>query len=923
MTNSTNSKFQQDLQFIMQCLREVLVDLKLANLVAFVPWLQPEAPLKEQVSDDQNLVQLLSISFQLLNMVEENTTIQRRRLRQTADHLEEESGLWPSALAGLRNHGFGADAIRAAIRRLQVEPVLTAHPTEAKRTAILQHHRDLYLLLVKRENQMWTPIEREWLKDDFKTVLERLWRTGATYVQRPEVTDELQNVMHYLKNVFPEILSWLDRRFESAWQVAGFDEKLSYMNHDYPTFTLGSWVGGDRDGHPLVSAAITSETLKALRLNALIVLRHKLLDLAKKLTITDQGHEIPAALVQRLSDYEKTLPTQFSEAKKQSPDEPWLVLTAVMIARLPIQVVRDHAVELGDQDTCYQHPSELMDDCRTLHDSLTAIGADRLADHELRQAVRTLQTVGFHLAKLDIRQNSQFHDKAMRDLLQLAGIQDATTYPEWTKDRKTEFIRRELKSPRPFSPANQGHTGEAKAVIDCLTVVRTHLDRYGPEGIGSLIVSMTHAANDLFTMYLLAREAGLLRLESDRLICKVPVVPLFETIDDLERSEGVLNEFLNHPITQASLEDQRRQTGRSRPMQQVMIGYSDSAKDGGILASQWNLYKAQKAMHVVAARHGVDLNFFHGRGGTVGRGSGPIHRFLQAQPKGTMTGAFRVTEQGEIIARKYGNFATAVYNVETMLATVTSETLLTDEKHPDDPVYLRVMEQLSKSSQDTYQSLLQDSRFLQFFRTVTPIDVLERLRIGSRPAKRTGQSTIADLRAIPWVFSWNQSRFYLPSWYGVGTALENLQTTSPSDFQHITNHLGSFSLLNYLLHNVETTVASASPEIMGWYADLLDDQVVRTYFMQKITDEYERTKRMLVKVFGSPIEGRRPHAVRTIAMRETGLRTLHKMQINQIRAWRAAQHGTEDTHGSHATDQLLNQLLITVSALASGLRNTG
>jgi phosphoenolpyruvate carboxylase len=923
MTAIADSKFNQDLQFIMQCLREVLVDLKLSNLVDCVPWLESSSLTAGHESADPDLVQLLSISFQLLNMVEENTTIQRRRLRQTSEHLEEESGLWPWALAQLVSQGFGPDDIRATIRQLQVEPVLTAHPTEAKRPAILQHHRDLYLLLVKRENQMWTPIEQVWVKNDFKTLLERLWRTGATYIQRPEVTDELQNVMHYLKNVFPEILAWLDRRFESAWRLAGFNDTLSYMDNDYPTFTLGSWVGGDRDGHPLVSAEITAETLKALRLNSLIVLRHRLLDLSKKLTIADHKQTLPDLLTSRLSHYQTSLPTHYLEATKQHPDEPWLVLTSIMIRRLPIQVVRDHAVELGDSDACYQSPRELMEDFRVLHNSLTAIGAGRLADNELRHAVRTLQTVGFHLAKLDIRQNSQFHDKAMRELLGVAGIQDGASYPEWSDERRTNFILSELTSPRPFSPPNQSHTGEAKTVIDCLKAVRRHIDHYGPEGVGSLIVSMTHSANDLFTMYLLAREAGLLRLSGANLVCKVPVVPLFETIEDLEHSAQILGDFLDHPITKASLEDQRVLLGRLKPIQQIMIGYSDSSKDGGILASQWNLYKAQKAMQAVAERHGIEINFFHGRGGTIGRGSGPIHRFLQAQPKGTLTGAFRVTEQGETIARKYGNFATAVYNVETMLATVTSETLQTNRKPSDDPVYLQAMDKLSRSTQASYQALVQDHRFLRFFRSVTPIDVLERLRIGSRPAKRTGQSTIADLRAIPWMFSWIQSRFYLPSWYGVGTALETLQKDCNSDFNYIVQNLGSLSLLNYLLHNVETTVASASPEIMGWYADLLDDNEVRTYFMKMILDEHERTKRMLVHVFGSPIEGRRPQAVRTIAMRETGLRTLHRLQIDQIRAWRLTQRNPVDTAAQSGSDQVLNNLLVTVSALASGLRNTG
>ena len=265
-------KFDQDLQFLMQCLKEVLDELGHKDLLSSIPWLggsHQHEPVQDFAAPVR-LVQLLSISFQLLNMVEENTNVQNRRSQQSEGHLEDESGLWPWAFAKLKGQGFSEETIRAAIAQLHVEPVLTAHPTEAKRATVLEHHRDLYMQLVKRENQMWTPVEQEWLKNDIKTILERLWRTGEIYLQRPDVPAELRNVMHYLKNVFPEVLPWLDSRFETAWQEAGFKQRPSFIDGEYPCFVLGTWVGGDRDGHPLVTAAITADTLKNLRLNALI-----------------------------------------------------------------------------------------------------------------------------------------------------------------------------------------------------------------------------------------------------------------------------------------------------------------------------------------------------------------------------------------------------------------------------------------------------------------------------------------------------------------------------------------------------------------------------------------------------------------------------------------------------------------------------
>lgn len=910
------TKFDIDLQFLMQCLREVLEELGHKDLLPFVPWLDDKQPLPKPgapMPAPQRLVQLLSISFQLLNMIEENTAVQRRRAQQAAHGLESEAGLWPSALASLKAEGFSESQVQSVIRSVRVEPVLTAHPTEAKRASVLEHHRELYLLLVKRENQMWTPVEQGWLKDEIKQVLERLWRTGEIYLSRPDISAELRNIMHYLKNVFPEILPWLDRRFATAWTQAGMTSQPDFFSGEYPQFVLGTWVGGDRDGHPLVTAEITRETLRTLRLNALIVLRHKLVDLAKKTSLSDHIQEPPGFLTERLEYYARRFPDQFAAIQARNPGESWRVLISLMIARLPISVVREHATELADGPEFYRMPEELQDDLAALYNSLRAIGAERLAHNELKSAVRTLQTIGFHSARLDIRQNSQFHDKAVAQLLTLSGVPDGASYPQWPHAKKLEFLLAELKLQRPLTLPGQIFTGECEAVISCYRVLAEFANRYGWKGIGSLIVSMTHGAEDLLTVYLLAREAGLMQRDGQTLSCPLPVVPLFETIDDLARSSEIMDAFLQHPITRASLAWQSSYWRRAQPLQEIMVGYSDSAKDGGVFASQWHLYCAEKNLQAIAQKHAVELCFFHGRGGTVSRGAGPIHRFLEAMPRGALQGNFRMTEQGETIARKYANFATAVYNLELQLASATAETLRSQQKPDDEAWVSALMQRLSDQSQARYQSLIRDPEFLRFYRQVTPIDVLEHARIGSRPAKRTGQATIDDLRAIPWVFSWNQSRFYLPSWYGVGTALSQLAADDPKLFERLRAQRPQMKLLNYILHNVETTVASASAEIMGWYAELIAEPALRERFMRQILDELALTNQMLVTVFGSSIAERRAHVMKTIALREDGLRQLHRLQIAQLRQWRR----------DPAAEGVLEDLLVTVNAIAGGLRNTG
>lgn len=341
---------------------------------------------------------------------------------------------------------------------------------------------------------------------------------------------------------------------------------------------------------------------------------------------------------------------------------------------------------------------------------------------------------------------------------------------------------------------DQIFTDSLEEVMSCYHGLRKHMNAYGDGGIGSLIVSMTRRPEDLFTVYLQAREAGLIFKEHGEMICPIPVVPLLETIADLQASSKILESFLAHPLTQASLEFQRKRDGAQKKTQQIMVGYSDSCKDGGILASQWNLNKAQKALQEVAERHGVEVCFFHGRGGTISRGAGPIHRFLQSLPKSTIQGQFRMTEQGETISQKYANFATAVHNIELLLANVTAETSLSSQWPETDGWFEELMDYISDESFSAYRQLVTERDFPEFFSQATPIDVLENTRIGSRPSKRSGKACIEDLRAIPWVFSWNQSRFYLPSWYGVGKALASLRLEHPRFYEKIHHQLDTYPL---------------------------------------------------------------------------------------------------------------------------------
>lgn len=923
MAHVGTEKFERDLAHVMTGLRDVLSDLGHTELLPFIPFTEHDENEKAMAlntvpAQSAHLVRLLSLSFQILNMIEENVLVQKRRSAQASGKLEQESGLWPWTLKTLKAQGFTEDAILKTIHKLSVEPVLTAHPTEAKRSALLEHHRELYLQIVRRENQMWTPIEQNWHHEEMKALLERLWRTSEIFAERPDVSSEIRNIIHYLKNVFPQLLPWLDKRFKQAWQDAGFNTTLDFANGDYPKFQLGSWVGGDRDGHPFVTAEMTRKALHDLRLNAIIVLRHKLTDLSKKISLADPPQGLPKLLAERLTDYKQKYPHLYNHALSRNPRESFRGLVEIMIDRLPIEVVREHATQLMETDVSYTHASEVQRDLIILRDALFELGAQRLVDSDVHDVFRLLETYGFHGARLDVRQNSRFHTLALQQLMTLAGVPEAAQYEHWPREKRLAFLESELKNTRPFTLRTQKYEAQAQAVMDCLGVLLETRQRYGGDGLGAYIVSMTHSVEDLYTVYILAREAGLAEVQNNQLVCPLPVVPLFETIDDLQASVGILSEYLNHPVTRTSLEFQRNERGLKKPQQQVMVGYSDSCKDGGLLASQWHLYQAQRDLAHTAEQHGVELCIFHGRGGTVSRGAGPIHRFMQTLPPRGLNGSFRMTEQGETIARKYANQATAVYNLELLLASVSAETLVSPRKKDTDLWVAEVMDSLAAQSLAKYRDLITRSDFLSFFRQATPIDVLEHLRIGSRPSKRTGQPTLEDLRAIPWVFSWNQARFYLPSWYGVGTALAGLQKTSGETFNRLRERLPEIPLLNYLLHNVETTVASASEEIMLAYAELMENREQRNKFMELVLNEFRTTRSMLVEIFGSPIEDRRPNVIKTISLREPSLKLLHAVQIHQIREWRKI-----EPENTQKRERLLEQLFTTINAIAGGLRNTG
>ena len=826
-------------------------------------------------------IQAISCYLQLLNLAEEYVANYMRRIREDSLGPSAESGHWASYFKQFRELGISAKEVREQLAATEVEPVFTKHPTEAKRWSVLRIHRALIELLEQEERSV-TRLEHIQVGKSLDVLIERLWFTGELFTRKPGIHEELSNLLYYLTQVLPETQPLMDANLSFAWKQSWPDEK-PLRTEEMPLLHYGSWVGGDRDGHPLVTHKTTKHALETLRKNAVEILKSRLHALALKLTFVDNQTPAPKELQARLSE---NLNMEFMRK-----EEPW---------RSYVLMLADRLEECSIEDT--------QEALSKLANWLKSIGAENIAEVEIQPLLRLMESIGLHLARIDIRQNSTYYEKALIQYLEAGAPEAADNYKKGDESMRIEILNAELASPRSLVNDAIKLPAEATQVRRTLRLIAKKIDQYGTKAVGALIISMTRELSDLLTVYVLCKEVGLTKNTDEGLSCVLPVVPLFETFEDLDRAPKIVDAFLSHPFTRRSLSTE------AKPRMMVMLGYSDSNKDTGILASQWALLRAQQELITVGDCHKVDMQFFHGRGGTVGRGAGPTHRFLEALPGGALRGGLRLTEQGEVIGQKYNTIPTATSNLEYLIAGTLGSRLLSAHRRNTSDELNETMAHLARYSQVRYKSLLNAEGFMQFYRQATPIDAIEQSRIGSRPSRRTGQASLDDLRAIPWVFSWNQSRYYLAGWFGVGTGLNQLEQESPDHYDFVFRQWKSTPFLRNVLYNIESSFNSADTEWMEAYADMVKDDEIRRRFLNNIMEEYELTREQLTKIFDKPLPQRRPRFWKTLRAREAPLRVLHSEQIRLLEKVRSAENVDEHTKEA---------LLLVVNAIASGLRTTG
>lgn len=836
------------------------------------------------------LVRAFATYFQAINIAERVHRIRRRRDYERNGSTPQPGGL-RAVLQGLRDEGVGLDQIIELLPRLRIEPVFTAHPTEAVRRVLLEKEQEIVASLVADIDRERTPAERRADRERMRMALTAGWQTAEAPPERPSVADELEHVGFYLSDVLYRALPVFFEVFEDAL-AESHGESVALP----PLLRFGSWVGGDMDGNPNVGAETIAAALSAQRALVLAAYRRDLSRLSNVLSQSLSRIEVDPAVLARIDEYSQKLPGAAARLKAGDADMPYRRLLPLMSARLQANLL--------DKPEGYADAGEFLADIALIEHSLAAHRGEHAGGFALRRLRRRIEAFGFHLATLDLRQDSAMHDVALSVLL---GDADwASRSPQNRAQRLREF----LGNGEPVAMARSHTSPAANAIADStLAVFQTVGElrpRYGERAFGPYIISMSRSAADALAVLALARAAGCTD-DQDRI--PLDVAPLFETVADLEAAPDTLRSLFADPVYRAHL--------AARGNRQVaMLGYSDSAKDGGIVASRWALQQAQVALTALAHETGVRITFFHGRGGSASRGGGKTERAVIAAPRGSVDGVLRLTEQGEVIHRKYGIRSIALRNLEQATGAVLRATLRPRPPEPREVSWRPLTTQLAADARACYRALVhEDKSFPTYFRAATPIDVIERLWLGSRPSRRTvageGVPGIERLRAIPWVFAWSQNRAGLTAWYGVGTALDIAIKTH--GVEALAEMARDWPFFGTLVDDVEMVLAKSDPDIFERYSRLAGD--LHPAYYAKIRDEFDRTRSAVLAIKGETNLLAHDHRLRlSIRLRNPYVDPISLLQVDLLERWRRT--GRED-------EALFQALVATVNGIAAGIQNTG
>jgi phosphoenolpyruvate carboxylase len=849
--------------------------------------------------DDQaiRIIRAFGYFSHLANIAEDQHHIRRSRAYAMAAAAPRQ-GTMAHALARAKEAGLSPARLQAFFNTALCSPVLTAHPTEIRRQSSIDREMEIAKLLDERDRVQFTPEELTANRKALRRAVLTLWQTSILRGTRLGVLDEVANGLTYYDYTFLRELPRFYADLED--QLGAID--TAWDGLDVSSFLrIGSWIGGDRDGNPFVTADVLREALRNQSERAFRFYLEEVHRLGGELSL--DGRMVG------ISDGMRRLVERSPDASPQRRNEPYRRAIVGVYARLARAAQALAGVEPGRVPAgaapAYASATELREDLDALSESLIANGSSSLARGRLRLLRRAVDVFGFHLAPVDLRQNSDVHERVIGELFAAVGV--GADYRALSEGDRRSLLLAEISSPRPLVSAHLAYSDETVSELAILRAAGDAHRLYGDDSVPHYVISKANDASDLLEVAVLLKEVGLLHPRDGRL--SVDIVPLFETIGDLQRCGEVMEALFTQP-------EYRRLLASRGNVQEVMLGYSDSNKDGGYLTSTWELYKAELALIETFARHHIGLRLFHGRGGSVGRGGGPSYQAILAQPAGAVQGAIRITEQGEVIAAKYSNAEVGRRNLET-LAAATLEATLLDSLRPDPRAeYLTAMDELSTHAYREYRGLVYETAgFDRYFREATVIGEIANLNIGSRPASRTGSRRIEDLRAIPWVFSWSQCRLMLPGWYGFGTAVGAWLQDHPDDGMAMLRTMyRDWPFFKTTLSNMDMVLAKSDIAIASRYAELVSDAALREAIFGRLRAEHDRCIRVLLAITEqTTLLEQNPLLARSIRNRFPYIDPLNHVQIELLRRHRAG-----------ATDETLVQgIHLSINGIAAGLRNSG
>lgn len=852
---------------------------------------------KLNLSQSHNVIKAFAIYFILVNAADEVHKIVIDKIRQTNSQYSLQGSFRQSA-KNLKSLKLTTDQLEEILKQIEIIPVFTAHPTEATRQTILRKVLRISKLLLEKELSFLPENDENEIKDKIKTEITLLWQSNEIRFSKITVEDEVMRGLFFFKNVIYNILPKVYNNLEYE-----LNKTLNYKNEIPTLLKFGSWIGGDRDGHPYVSIDVTKKTFQIHRREIIDLYLNELSNIYEFLSSSTYQKEISQKLKNRVKENERKLRLGKDDEKLREPTEFYRAYL--------YQIYNKLSNTLSGKGIAYNNSKELLDELDVMKTSLIQNDGEVIVDNWINPFYRKVETFGFHFVKLDVRQNAKLIREAVDELLSIA---DAVKHFEnLTEEEKIEVLQKEIVNSRPLSNPYLDFSENTNKILSEIKIIEWGIQNISSESISDYIISNCENVSDILSVLLLAKETGLVKVSKGKIIeSKIDILPLFETIGDLRNSKSVMSKL----FSLSAYKDQLKQRGRT---QKIMLGYSDSNKDGGIVTSNFELYKAQMKLEDVCKENKIEMILFHGRGGSISRGGGPVYRSILAQPPQTIEGKLKLTEQGEMISAKYLIPQTAQKSLETITSAVIEQTAKSYKKKAPKNIhkFINLFETISEEAFQHYRSLVGHKSFIEYFRTVTPIDIIEKIEIGSRPPSRKKGQDISALRAIPWVFSWTQNRQTISGWFGFGSAIENALNEKSITINELRSMYSDWKFFNALVQNIEMVLTKTDMLIAEEYAKLNQSKGAKEIF-EEIQNEYDKSVTYLLKITGEKeLLAHDPQLKRTLGLRNPYLDPISFIQINLIKKYRSGELNKRES------DKLLHVLRASVNGIAAGIRNTG